>query len=375
MRMPRSRFRFSLAMLLLVITTLCVVLGWHAARSHRQSRAVAKLKQLEATIVYDYDHEDREPTGPTWLRRLLGPDAFDRVVAVEFRTPELIGDDEARWLGDLPDLKRLWLHGTRVTDAGMAHVGDLHQLEDLVIYGTALTDDGFRHLRDLRKLAHLNMHGLAVGDGALVHLAQLTNLKTLHASYTKVTDVGLASLANLTQLEVLSLDRTQVTDDGLAHLKRLTKLRELSLTGNQITAAGARRLANLANLEQLALGGCPIDDDAVKHLIHLKKLKRLHLGFVKMTYGGLARLTQANIVLSVYIDGESFADLRKHPDYDRIQRWQGRAMIPGFLGPQRSGIELGPTLEHALNVDGRPEPAPGKGSQGIQPLSTYSTAQ
>jgi Leucine-rich repeat (LRR) protein len=347
-------------MLLLVITTICIVLGWHAARSHRQFRAVTNLKQLEATIVYDYDQEDREPTGPAWLRRLLGGDAFDRVVAVEFRKPELIGDDQARWLGDLPDLKRLWLHQTKVTDAGMAHLRDLHQLEDLVIYGTALTDDGFRHLRDLRKLAHLNMHGLPVGDGAVSHLAQLTNLKTLHASHTRVTDSGLASLANLTQLEVLDLDRTQISDAGLAHLKRLTKLRELSLTGNQITAAGARHLANLVSLEGLALGGCPVDDDAVEHLIRLTKLKRLHLGFVKMTYSGLARLMEANNVLSVYIDGESFADLRQHPDFDRIERWQGRAKIPGFLGPQRSGIELGPALERSLNTHDGPEPAHGR---------------
>jgi hypothetical protein len=349
MRMPRSRFRFSLAMLLLVITTLCIVLGWHAARSHRQYRAVSNLNKLEATIVYDYDDEDREPSGPAWLRGLLGPDAFDRVVVVEFRKPELIGDDEARWLADLPDIKRLWLHETKVTDAGMAHVGEMHQLDDLVIYGMALTDEGFRHLRDLRKLAHLNMHGLAVGDGALSQLAQLTKLKTLHASDTKVTGDGLASLTNLKELEVLSLDRTQITDDGLAHLNRLTKLRELSLTGNQITAEGVRRLADLANLELLALGGCPIDDAAVDHLSRLKKLKRLHLGFVKMSYRGLARLMEGNHALSVYIDGESFVDLRQHPDYERIDRSQGQAMIPGFRGP-RSGIELGPALEQALNA-------------------------
>jgi hypothetical protein len=330
MRKFRSRFRFSLAMLLLVITVFCIVLGWHASHAHRQFRAVMKLQQLEATVVYDYDHEDREPTGPKWLRGLLGPDAFDRVVAVEFRKPELIGDDEAQWLADLPDLKRLWLHGTRVTDAGMVHLRDLCELEDLVLYDTRVTDEGFRHLRDLRKLTHLNMHGLPVGDGAFSHLAQLTNLKTLHASYTKVTDEGLATLANHTQLEVLDLSRTQITENGLAHLKRLTRLRELSLAGNQITAAGTGHLANLANLEQLVLGGCPVDDDAVEHLIGLTKLKRLHLGFVKMTYSGLSRLTESNIVLSAYIDGESFADLRQHPDYDQIVRWQGQAVIPGF---------------------------------------------
>jgi len=349
----RRRFRFSLAMLLLVVTTICIVLGWYASKAHRQFRAVMKLRQLEATVIYDYDVEDREPTGPKWIRELLGPDAFDRVVIVEFQKPQLIGDDEAQWLADLPDLKRLWLHETRVTDAGLAHLSDLHELDDLVIYGTAITDEGFRHLRDLRKLARLNMQGLPVGDGAFSHLALLINLETLHASHTKVTDKGLATLANLTQLEVLDLSGTRITDTGLAHLKRLTRLRELSLADNQITAAGIRHLANLTDLEQLALGGCPVNDDAVEYLIGLSKLKRLHLGFVKMTYRGLSRLMESHVVLSVYIDGDTFADLRQHRDYDRIERWQGHARIPGVLGRQRSGIELGPSLDQALNTSDR----------------------
>ena len=93
--------------------------------------------------------------------------------------------------------------------------------------------------------------GTQVNDAGLAHLQGMTQLGVLHLGDTQVSDAGVAHLRGLTQLEVLLLDDTQVSDAGLADLGGLTELRVLSLCNTQITDAGIAEL-------QKALPNCEI---------------------------------------------------------------------------------------------------------------------
>ena len=93
--------------------------------------------------------------------------------------------------------------------------------------------------------------GTQVNDAGLAHLQGMTQLRVLHLGDTQVSDAGVAHLRGLTQLEVLLLDDTQVSDAGLADLGGLTELRVLSLCNTQITEAGIAQL-------QKALPKCEI---------------------------------------------------------------------------------------------------------------------
>ena len=67
-------------------------------------------------------------------------------------------------------MQLLWLDGTKVTDAGLAHLKGLAQMQLLSLDRTMVTDAG------------------------LVHLEGFSNLTWLDLSGTKVTDVGVKKL-------------------------------------------------------------------------------------------------------------------------------------------------------------------------------------
>ena len=83
----RRFLRFSVRTLLIVLTILCIWLGWKVERARRQREAVAFVHEMGGSVNYDYevDNDGRfapnaEPPGPKWLRRQLGVDFFDDVI-------------------------------------------------------------------------------------------------------------------------------------------------------------------------------------------------------------------------------------------------------------------------------------------------------
>lgn len=66
----------------------------------------------------------------------------------------------------------------------------------------------------------LYLSGTKVTDAGLAHLKITSALTTLYLSNTAVTDAGLISLRTVSGLKVLSLTGTKVTNDGVAALQR-----------------------------------------------------------------------------------------------------------------------------------------------------------
>lgn len=168
-------------------------------------------------------------------------------------------------------VKRVWLHSSRLTDAGMARVALMQNLEKLDFNYPAVTDSGLRHL------------------------AKLTNLRELNLGTVKVTDTGLEWIGGLTNLEKLSLWHCErITDKGLMYLQSLTNLRGLNLEGTPITDAGLEHLGALANLGELSLSFCAgISDQGLVHLEPLTRLKSLALFGTSITEDGVAELRKA----------------------------------------------------------------------------------
>ena len=105
-----------------------------------------------------------------------------------------INDEAFVQLKTFPQLKRLELQGTGITDAGMVHFEDMHQLETLFLYDTLVTDDGLAHLRDL-------------------------GLKVLRLDNTLITDEAVDTLKTLRSLEYLDIQSTRISDQAAAGLR------------------------------------------------------------------------------------------------------------------------------------------------------------
>ena len=170
----------------------------------KERETVEALIKLGAHVWYDYQEIDgqasvfdEQPSGPGWMRKLLGDNFFSRVVGVS--------------LPSYPE--------NAPTDAHLQAMRRLTQLQMLWLGSTYVTDDGLINLKGFTKLRELDMRQTKIGDDGLKNLEVLTQLQTLELWQTNVTDVGLAHLKGLTKLKTLVLNGTKVTDAGVKNLQ------------------------------------------------------------------------------------------------------------------------------------------------------------
>ncbi|HJT35803.1 MAG TPA: hypothetical protein VJ783_27490 [Pirellulales bacterium] len=224
--MPR-RFQFSLRALFVLVTAVGVWLGVQVNSARRQAAIVAAIEQVDGFVYYDwqFDQDDQEtdathPPGPTWLRKLIGDDYFQTVIAVCIYDPHL-KEDLLPAVDELPALRTLVLHETQTGDALMRRISKLIHLWCLDISQTKVSDAG------------------------LVHLSRLCTLKRLAVGTwdgdRSVGDLGLKRAASTLDLEVLVVLGQGFTDDSIPVFERFKNLRELCLDHTLVTKEGEER--------------------------------------------------------------------------------------------------------------------------------------
>ena len=245
-RVRRRWYQFSLRTLLIFVTIVGCGLGWFGIKVQqaiKQKAAVDVILKSGGMVAYDYQldesgtiWQDKEPSGPPWLRSLLKADLFANVIYADVETNE-----ELTLLQDLPQLNWLFV-GRNVTDVGWEHLRQLGQLKRLVFARSQISDDSLKNLRELSQLTTLKFLDIPITDAGLIHVNTLSRLQSLDLSYTAVTDAGLVQFTGLGQLENLSLQGTQITDAGLEHLLGMNKLCQLDLRYTKVTDEGIRKV-------------------------------------------------------------------------------------------------------------------------------------
>jgi len=218
---PKRRWlRFSLRSFVIVLTIMCVWIGWYVYRVQQQREAVRWVEENGGKVYYDHEasifpstygflfHDSQPPVTPKWLLNVLDVNYFSSVVHV--------------------------------------HIGDGSQITDLT------------PLADLTSLEWLRLSDTQVSD--LKPLAGLKNLQALDLERTQASD--LTPLAGLKNLEVLMLGDTPVSD--LTPLSGLTNLAYLDLSDTQVSDPIS--LAGLTNLGTLVLGNSQIDQKEIEKL-------------------------------------------------------------------------------------------------------------
>jgi len=189
-----------------------------AGQSGDQLGYITAAKGLGAQIDLDLT----SPQSPVAMVNLVGTKITDADLARLARY--------TAWKG----LRTLYLSGTRITAAGLAHLKGIPEIESLGLADTRVTDAGLAHLAGLATLPSLGLGGTRISDTGLAQLSRMTRLQELSLADTAITDAGLAHLERLASLRTLNLSRTRITDKGLAHLERLARvgpLRDASRIG------------------------------------------------------------------------------------------------------------------------------------------------
>jgi hypothetical protein len=185
-RRPRL-WRFSLRTLLILLTLLCVWLGFQVHRVRHQKKVVAAVLGLGGRIRYDgqpsdFEEDERrvqeemaakmgrprptfvdEPIGPPWLRKLIGDEYFQQIaeivlVGTNVYTDRVeIRDEMLDYITSVRNLEGLTLVTTDLSDGDLARIGNLAELRNLSIRNAPITDAGLEHLRSLHNLWHLSV--------------------------------------------------------------------------------------------------------------------------------------------------------------------------------------------------------------------------
>src|SRR5438552_2449333 len=111
---------------------------------------------------------------------------------------EIIGVDLSNaWMTDadleklarLPQLERINLAYTKITDLGLEHLAPLQNVKVLdLYYAEFVTDLGIAHLKHWRNLEHLNVRGTKVTSSLFEQIAKMSRLKFLDVGHSRVND-------------------------------------------------------------------------------------------------------------------------------------------------------------------------------------------
>src|SRR3954447_10003982 len=138
-----------------------------------------------------------------WITKLGGKverNAAGQIVAVNLRGSWL-SDVDMIELARLPDLERLDLSHTRISDEGMLNLKPAPKIRDLkLFYSEWITDQGMSAIKAWKHLKRLDLRGTRISDGTLEIVSGIPGLEALDIAHTEVTDVGLENLVALVNL-------------------------------------------------------------------------------------------------------------------------------------------------------------------------------
>ncbi len=134
-----------------------------------------------------------------------------------------------------------------------------------VLDATACTVKGFAALKALPDLRKLVLNRSGVSDKELAEIATLSQLRVLIIPEAQVTDAGVIAVEKLTRLESLDLsDNPRLTDKAAAHVRALLRLENLFLNKTGLTDKGLAELKPLEGLRDLTVAGTKVTAKAAE---------------------------------------------------------------------------------------------------------------
>jgi Leucine-rich repeat (LRR) protein len=214
------------------------------------------------------------PNETAWIEEADGTvtrDAAGRVTGAGLRGT-WVTDTDLRKVARLPHLTHLDLSLTHITDQGMQELKGLTGIVDLNLrFAEYVTDEGLAAIKGWRKLRRLNLHGTKISDTSLEHIAGITTLESLDIGSAMITDVGLERLSTLTNLKELTMGGNELGDAGLQALRQLPGLTYLDLAGRQGTDSNVWTLS--------------MSDTGLEAILTLKELRDLRFGCTSLGVG------------------------------------------------------------------------------------------
>jgi internalin A len=277
-----------------------------------------------------------------WIEKLGGRvehDTAGRIVAVNLRG-SWINDPEMIELARLPDLERLDLSHTRISDEGMLNLKLAPKIKELkLFYSEWITDQGMTAIKEWKHLKRLDLRGTRISDGTLDIVSKMAGLEALDVAHTEVTDVGLDHLITLVNLKELAVGRGRLSNGGLVTVRMLSALRSLDLSGARPTSPDAPTGRG---------GAAGVPEETLRAIAELSELRVLHLGYSAIaadglrTLGTLEKIEKLGLQGCTRVDDAALAELAKWKNLKYLDVQETPATEKGLsmLRAARPGIKI-----------------------------------
>lgn len=165
------------------------------------------------------------------------------------------GDNECKIVSRLPELRKIDLSFTNVTDNGIKSLSDSKTLSDFVISSSKVTGGCLKYLGAVHDLRMLELDGLPrVNLSDLQALLRCQKLNNLNVGHVPIGDEGLRLLCKIDSIRDLTIDTCSISDSGTKALVG-TKIGRLSLADNPgITDRTIPYLIKMPMLRQFRYG-------------------------------------------------------------------------------------------------------------------------
>jgi hypothetical protein len=188
----------------LVIVVAAVYVVMVNERAKQTAPTIAAIERLNGMVFRKYSNDLNIPGVPK---------SFGPPVHVSFLGPKT-DDRELEVLRGIPELRRLVLINTRVTDERIAWLARFPKLTYLSIGNLDSTkNSGFGGALNNNPNAQWTGKGLKA-------LTSLPNLQSISLAGPQTTDADLPALMSLKRLLVIDLYKTSVTKEGVAKLQK-----------------------------------------------------------------------------------------------------------------------------------------------------------
>lgn len=150
-------------------------------------------------------------------------------------------------------------------------------LRKMSLKKTKVTEVGLASLASLPRLQMLDLEALPMSDKRIGEIAKFPALNRLNLKCCNFSGTGLKGLEGCKSLGMLSLEHTNVNAGMLKPLQKLATLKELNLKCNGLVDGDMQSVTALAQIERLNLGRTKITDAGLRRLAKMKNLRWLNL--------------------------------------------------------------------------------------------------
>ncbi len=182
-----------------------------------------------------------------------------------------------------------------------AELGNLSQLKVLYLYSNQLSGTIPVELGNMSQLADLRLGRNQLSGPIPSELENLSQLKVLYLDSNQLSGAIPTWLGNLSLLTDLLLDRNQLSGPIPTELGNLILLDDLRLAGNQLSGSIPSELGNLSQLTRLYLYNNQLSGPIPSELGNLSRLTELYLssnqlsGPIPSELGNLSQLTRLDL--------------------------------------------------------------------------------